>query len=83
MTALRRKNSQWKMYTIYRFRKGLGFAQPFHASIYSTRSGLVSRHEALRSKTTSLSVYLQQTGHYITIVANLERDTEIPKTNNS
>ena len=34
---------------LYRFRKGLGFAKPFHASIYSTRSGLVSQ-------TTSLSV---------------------------
>jgi len=28
---------------VYRFRKGLGFAKPFHASIYSTRSGLDSK----------------------------------------
>jgi len=34
---------------LYRFRKGLGFAKPFHASIYSTRSGL-------GHQTTSLSV---------------------------
>jgi hypothetical protein len=42
---------------LYRFRKGMGFAQPFHASIYSTRSGLGFQHEVLQSKTTSLSVY--------------------------
>jgi len=38
-----------KPIVIYRFRKGLGFAKPFHASIYSTRSGL-------ESQSTSLSV---------------------------
>jgi len=41
--------SRFLRWLLYRFRKGLGFAKPFHASIYSTRSGL-------ESQSTSLSV---------------------------
>jgi len=41
---------------LYHLRKDLGFAQPFHVRMYSTRGGLMSQHEVLRSKTTSLSV---------------------------